>query len=325
MNTKITIGKQDNVLTASQVPSYLRDPGIIFGYRKTDQPWSYYIKSIFQLHNETLNIWTHVVAVLIFTVVLYNGTGQYNFYSEKQSWPVLVFGLCCLFSTCSSVLAHLFHSKNIDIHYNLFLLDYVGVSLYGYANGTIALYCFSDRLTYNVIESTYVIAHWLFCWFDFAVICVTKMNTSPNWTRKIAMIACLTFHAVLLTATVARKYWLFLNGDTRYTMSIANYNWIYFMFFLQAMSYGSHLPEIFFPGVFDIIGQSHQIFHVVATSTQILQINAMHFEISNGNSSYGDPSLSFLAISAITLIIADLCTIYILRWYFPIDRSKKEK
>jgi hypothetical protein len=40
------------------------------------------------------------------------------------------------------------------------------------------------------------------------------------------MIACLTFHAVLLTATVARKYWLFLNGDTRYTMSIVLlYRW----------------------------------------------------------------------------------------------------
>ena len=318
------IWKQDNVLTASQVPSYLRDPGIIVGYRKTDQSWSYYIKSIFQIHNETLNIWTHIVAALIHVVLLYNGTGLYNFYSEKQSWPVLVFGICCLFSTCSSVLAHIFHSKNIDIHYNLFLLDYVGVSLYGYATGTIALYCFSDRPTYNIIESTYVIAHWLFCWFDFAVICVTKMNTSTNWTRKIAMMVCLTFHAVLLTATVARKYWLFLNGDTRYTISIANYNWIYIMFFLQAMSYGSHLPELFRPGVFDIIGQSHQIFHVVATSTQISQTNAMYYEISNGNCSYGDPSLSFLAISAITLIIADLCTIYILRWYFPIDRSKKE-
>lgn len=44
------------------VPVVFHEPHVESGFRLLGQPWSYYIFSIFQLHNESLNIWTHVLA-----------------------------------------------------------------------------------------------------------------------------------------------------------------------------------------------------------------------------------------------------------------------
>lgn len=50
-----TAGKND-------VPIVFHEPHVESGFRLLGQPWSYYIFSIFQLHNESLNIWTHILA-----------------------------------------------------------------------------------------------------------------------------------------------------------------------------------------------------------------------------------------------------------------------
>jgi len=50
-----TAGKHD-------VPIVFHEPHVESGFRLLGQPWSYYIFSIFQLHNESLNIWTHILA-----------------------------------------------------------------------------------------------------------------------------------------------------------------------------------------------------------------------------------------------------------------------
>jgi len=44
------------------VPVVFHEPHIESGFRLLGQPWLYYVFSIFQLHNESLNIWTHVLA-----------------------------------------------------------------------------------------------------------------------------------------------------------------------------------------------------------------------------------------------------------------------
>jgi len=50
-----TAGKHD-------VPVVFHEPHVEAGFRPLGQPWSYYVFSIFQLHNESLNIWTHLLA-----------------------------------------------------------------------------------------------------------------------------------------------------------------------------------------------------------------------------------------------------------------------
>eukprot|EP01083_Nonionella_stella_P085425 236906_1 len=59
-----------HTLHVSEVSAYLIDnPYIIRGYRKT-LSWGNCVRSLFTLHNETLNIWTHFGGFLIFLALL---------------------------------------------------------------------------------------------------------------------------------------------------------------------------------------------------------------------------------------------------------------
>ncbi|CAM4952820.1 unnamed protein product, partial [Rotaria socialis] len=50
--------------TFTDVPLVLTEPFILRGYRSTHQPWSYYWKSLFHKHNETINVWSHLIGIL---------------------------------------------------------------------------------------------------------------------------------------------------------------------------------------------------------------------------------------------------------------------
>ena len=58
--------------TKEQAPEYMvYNPYILTGYRINYNTVKLTIKSIFQLHNETMNIWTHGLGFIFCTVVLF--------------------------------------------------------------------------------------------------------------------------------------------------------------------------------------------------------------------------------------------------------------
>lgn len=46
------------------MPQLFREPYIHAGYRPTGHEWRYYFFSLFQKHNEVVNVWTHLLAAL---------------------------------------------------------------------------------------------------------------------------------------------------------------------------------------------------------------------------------------------------------------------
>lgn len=299
----------------SMVPHFLREPGVLTGYRKTGQGWSFYLKSIFKIHNESLNIWTHIIAICWHLLLMHQYIPICNLNADAKCGTVYIFSICCLLSTSLSVLAHIFHTKSSNLHQFLFLLDYVGVSMYGYVTGLIAIQYFSDAELYRTISPFFFITHWVFCLLESIVMCVLKLHLgekSGHLTRKWTIILMYALHAVLISSTVAGKYWRYLNGDTTHTASLTRFNWIYLTFTLEGLAYACHVPEVMFPGSFDIVGQSHQIFHVIATVTQTLQIQAVHSEIQLGNASYVDQDATKLGVSTALLFIACVTFIFVL-------------
>ena len=53
-----------------QVPLLFREANVLSGFRPLYRPWWYYILSILHLHNESMNVWTHILAVTLMTVKL---------------------------------------------------------------------------------------------------------------------------------------------------------------------------------------------------------------------------------------------------------------
>ena len=146
----------------------LQETGILYGFRKPNEPWFYYFASLFQPHNELLNMWTHLVGMIL---VITRGMSMQNaegwlvatsqiilillhLYDSMRSisqiprklkplyiclsgislatdpfyWPLLS-GLTATFIMYFlSTVAHTFQSRSEIAHYVFFMCDYAGKS-----------------------------------------------------------------------------------------------------------------------------------------------------------------------------------------------------
>nr|CAH8843282.1 unnamed protein product [Trichobilharzia regenti] len=58
------------ILSASQISPDFHEVGILSGYRKPSASFTSGVLSIFQLHNETMNIWTQIIPTVYFIIEL---------------------------------------------------------------------------------------------------------------------------------------------------------------------------------------------------------------------------------------------------------------
>lgn len=74
------------------VPPLFRERFILTGYRPTGMSWRCYALSLFQIHNETLNVWSHLLAaafvVLRFMVfaIMRGGVGYLQMLWSSAAW-----------------------------------------------------------------------------------------------------------------------------------------------------------------------------------------------------------------------------------------------
>lgn len=115
-------------VTASQVPSLFREPYILSGYRPVQQDWRCYLLSLFRKHNETLNVWTHLLAGPVLLLRWWANVDTLGCtLDDVTSLPLLLFLVSSLTYLYLSVAAHLLQSHSERAHY-FFFLDYVGVA-----------------------------------------------------------------------------------------------------------------------------------------------------------------------------------------------------
>ena len=123
------------------------EPYIHSGFRLPNQPYSYYFRSLFFLHNETFSIWIHLVGTVLLLVQLFEHLSRLWFVESHSMILGLYVGYNC-FGACVMLLcsaqAHLFHSRTLADHLRSFYLDYLGINFYGFTSGMV-LYRFSRR------------------------------------------------------------------------------------------------------------------------------------------------------------------------------------
>jgi len=109
---------------------YTVSPYILTGYRDSDS-FSSCCKSVFAIHNETGNIWTHLIASLVYLYFLIYCWSTNFFHGEELSNKI-IFTLGILSAvicyTFSSVY-HTFKSLSMDSYKLLLSLDYAGIIL----------------------------------------------------------------------------------------------------------------------------------------------------------------------------------------------------
>ncbi|XP_044915037.1 membrane progestin receptor gamma isoform X1 [Felis catus] len=122
--------KLPRLFRIDQVPQVFHEQGILFGYRHPQSSATACVLSLFQMTNETLNIWTHLLPFCFFTWRFVTALYVTDIWNDSYSWPLFVYmGTSCVYPLASSC-AHTFNSMSKNARHICYFLDYGAVNLF---------------------------------------------------------------------------------------------------------------------------------------------------------------------------------------------------
>ncbi|XP_064336849.1 membrane progestin receptor gamma isoform X4 [Camelus dromedarius] len=133
------------------------EQGILFGYRHPQSSATACVLSLFQMTNETLNIWTHLLPFCFFTWRFVSVLRATDIPNDSYSWPLLVYmGASCVYPLASSC-AHTFSCMSGNARHICYFLDYGAVSLFSLGSAiAYSAYVFPDSLVRSTFHDYYV-------------------------------------------------------------------------------------------------------------------------------------------------------------------------
>ncbi|KAK7516628.1 hemolysin-III related-domain-containing protein [Phyllosticta citriasiana] len=232
------------------------------GYRPMSNSYFESIKSLFYIHNETVNVYSHLlgaVAAALGSCLLYS-TLKARYETANQE-DILMFG--CFFAGAAMCLGlsatyHLLsnHSPRVAKLGNK--LDYMGIVFLIWGSFIPSVYYglleHPDRVRFYWIMIT---TNSLVC----AIAAVSERFRTPAFRPiRAAMFVGLGLSAIFPVVSGLRLY-----GIQKLRERIA-LDWLVLhglLYIVGAGIYAARIPERLSPGSFDIWGSSHQIFHVL--------------------------------------------------------------
>lgn len=264
--------KPNTLLAYEELPEWYQDNRFTrSGYRPVSNSYIICVRSLGHLHNETINVYTHLIPGLCFILaetVIFRGAR--HFYPEASLVDHFVFGcnvgaaiITLLLSSAYHTL--LCHSKEME---NLMLrVDYVGIL-------TLILGSFFSGIYVGFYCEPAL------CW--------------TYWTMIISL-SIVTSALVLHPKSQGLKYrphrtWAFivtgLSGFAPITHGLILYGWNEMWvrsgmpyWLLEGLVYGvgafffvTRIPESIWPGSFDIWFSSHQFFHIFVVLASLVHM-----------------------------------------------------
>ncbi|XP_052092879.1 membrane progestin receptor gamma-like [Mytilus californianus] len=312
MNFLVYPLQSQSTVSYSEVPARFYEPGILHGYRLTNHNISYYLKSIFNVHNETGNIWTHLIGFVLVAYVLAQYGTIFEFWKERHSCPILIYGITALVLNALSTNAHIFHSMSLSVHDIVYLLDYCGISFMGFGSGVLVLCMFTDDPTYRTVNSFYFALLWISSFVLFAILCFLRLTPGMNKKiRKYLTVATCGTHLTLIAILIAPRYYHCYMDSECSIWSLNNISLMFLLSALQGFALGSHLPEVIFPGWFDILGHSHQWLHIFSVWQEMTVLKVGYTELIRGSTRDRNfPTISFLLSTTFLLLFMKLCFLF---------------
>lgn len=274
--SKVTASMPGTV-RATEVPHYFRERYISTGYRPLHRTWRYYLLSVFERHNETVNIWTHLLAFLVFLWKLLQLSASVDLLGDPHSWPLLVLVLSSLTYTAGSVAAHLLAGKSELCHYVFFFLDYVGVSQYQYGSALVHFYYSVDEDLHGHLRGVFMpLAAVLSC-LSCLGCCYGKYcnHFRPTLLHKAGQLVPSALAFLWDISPIAGRLMFPAGGHdpaaVHHRSQVALSLSTTFFFAVPAL-------ERCFPGCCDFVGQSHQLFHVSISCFTLSQIHSAQLD-----------------------------------------------
>ncbi|XP_068153538.1 adiponectin receptor protein isoform X3 [Drosophila tropicalis] len=254
------------------LPKWLQDNDFLHrGHRPPLPSFRACFKSIFRLHTETGNIWTHLLGCIAFI-----GVGLY-FVSrpsiEIQAQEKIVFGAFFMGAIICLGFSFAFHTlscHSVEIGRLFSKLDYCGIALlimgsfvpwlyYGF-------YChFQPKVIYlSVVCVLGVLSIVVSLWDKFSEPGLRPLRAG-------------VFMSFGLSGVIPAVHYSIMEGWFS-QISRASLGWLILMGLLYitgALLYALRVPERWFPGKFDIWFQSHQLFHVLVIAAAFVHYHGI--------------------------------------------------
>ncbi|KAG0340939.1 hypothetical protein BG004_006220 [Podila humilis] len=248
--------------TWAELPAWMRDnPAILTGYRRETFSYRKAIKSLGYLHNESVNIWSHLLGAIAFVVVTPIAYFKVIGVLDTIRWTdIAVFyafiagAIICL-SMSASFHTFCCHSEDVSGQWNR--CDYVGIVFL--IVGSFYPAIFYGFYCHKVWQIMYISLISVFGGATIVVVLQPRFRTPQfRWVRSGL------FLALGLSALFPVIHEIVLYGFVMAQQAVA-LNYMFCVggaYVFGALIYGSRVPECFFPGKFDHFMSSHQIFHI---------------------------------------------------------------
>lgn len=237
-------------LAFHEAADYTLFPHILRGYRSGGTYWRC-LRSLFELHTETMNAWTMIITSILSCVIF-----ALTMLTDKNAvlLPCMCMTLSVLLHLPFTVGFHLFRCMNPQV-YNLWRrLDQMFIFIAS-------------------IPLTVALAYFVFPWWGTALLATV--------TTGVAAVACMHLwslepsfrrnrhHMVLFIGSVVACYWLPMAVQA--TMELLEQDvgaplfcsvGVVVSLGLGGLLFANAIPEKYWPGAFDIFFSSHQLMHV---------------------------------------------------------------
>jgi adiponectin receptor len=261
-----------HLLHYHHLPDWMKDNDfLLFGHRPPMHNFKECFTSMFYLHTETINIWTHLIGFLAFVFLTVYSMTHPSLSSWEERAVYLAFFIGAMLCLGFSWVFHTVycHSEHVSRLFNK--LDYCGIALLTLGSFVpyiyYAFYChFSYKLFYLALV------------FILTVACIVISTVNTFASPKFRSLRVAVFIGLGVSGVIPCTHYILIEGLWQ-AIYYAALGWLLLMGFLYiagAVIYALRVPERIFPGKFDIWFQSHQIFHVLVVAGALVHFHAIN-------------------------------------------------
>ena len=269
-----------SLLLRHQIPEQYREEFIQGHYRPPNSSLKYCLQSAFQWHNETMNFWTHFLALLVlgaycWSVLPCNLWPPTSF--PPKYYPLVGYSstlLCCLLL---SSLAHLFMCMEGRTRHLCFFLDYCAICVLG-SGGACSVFWF-ERPVQGWLLFKHVSSQWIFlplvsvCSVLSCYVACASRHYWNHW--KLIRAAALSFVFLSMSIPCVDRVAQCILIGRDCSWSVAYICLTYISYFIGMLMYAFNVPECWAPGKYDLIGSGHQWMHFLTSVGPAFYITAV--------------------------------------------------
>ncbi|XP_060082526.1 membrane progestin receptor beta-like [Ylistrum balloti] len=293
--------------TKKGVPVVFHEPHVETGFRTPHQPWRYYVYSLFQKHNECMNCWTHLVGLFFALSRAVDFAQNHSMLGDPHMWPLTAGLITMVLMYLCSTTAHCFSNKSELVHYTAFMIDYAGIGLFGV--GSVILhhhYCHDDAWVNSWLQTNAVLVGMILGVIVCFCCSVSKVIYKRPYpvARKIWQVSSVVAIYTWLSLPILLR--LFQYAAVGVWHSSLDHHLQQMMWFaIAGFFFSSEVPQRFFPGKFDFVGHSHQIFHLCIIMVTEKQLDGITHELERLAPKFSTMALPTFwnSIGAVILVI----------------------